>query len=237
MALERTNFAAQAHEKALQAEAEELRSNLLSAVSHDLRTPLASIEGSASALLENRQLDGPAGELATNILQQSQRMNRQIRNLLDMTRVQGSIQLSLEWESLEDLVQNAIERTAPLLTKSVHMIAPDEPVMVKVDGALLEQVLVNLLENAARHAGNAPQVTVEFGKSENRAWATVSDNGPGVPPQNLKSIFEPFQRTGTAGFGLGLAICKAAVEAHGGEISALPTESGAKIRFEIPLEP
>lgn len=235
-ALERAQFAKESNEAALQAESEQMRSDLLSAVSHDLRTPLASIEGSATTLLEHPELSAQSKELASTIQEESQRMARLIRNLLDMTRVQGAIQLDLDWQSLEDLVTNAVDRSSNLLVNPVKVFKPEKEVLIKLDGVLIEQVIVNLLENAARHAGPEAQVTVEISQVGNTALLTVSDNGPGFQPGQEAKIFDRFQRTGTSGFGLGLAICKAAVEAHGGKISATNVNPGAMFKIELPME-
>ncbi len=235
-ALERAQFAKEFNDAALHAESEQMRSNLLSAVSHDLRTPLASIEGSATSLLTHSELSLQSKELATTIQEQSQRMARLIQNLLDMTRVQGAIQLDLDWQSLEDLVTNAVERTAPLLDSPATIVKPEQQILVRVDGVLLEQVIVNLLENAARHAERTAHVKVQMFIHQKNAVITVSDNGPGfLPGQELK-IFERFHRTGTSGFGLGLAICKAAIEAHGGKITATNLNPGAQFKIELPME-
>lgn len=235
--LERAQFAKQAHERALKAEAETMRSNLLSAVSHDLRTPLASIEGSASALLERGQLSTEDEGLAQTVVDESQRMARLIRNLLDMTRVQGSVALQPDWENIEDLIDNAVERTAVLFSSPVQVVESSPCPPVQLDGVLIEQVMVNLLENCARYAGKDCNVNISFGTIGDRLQVSVSDDGPGIPIENLESVFEPFNRTGNRGFGLGLAICKAAIEAHGGTIRAVPKSAGAEIQWEVPIAP
>lgn len=235
-ALERAQFAKESHDAALQTETEQVRSDLLSAVSHDLRTPLASIEGSASALLSQETLSETGKELATTIKQESQRMTRLIQNLLDMTRVQGKVQLDLDWQNLEDIVANGIERTAPLFSHKVELVKPDVPILVKMDGVLMEQVMVNLLENAAKHAGKDSRVTIRLVTQGQRASLEVNDNGPGIPDAELGKIFDRFHQGSNSGFGLGLAICKAAVEAHGWTISAKNLHPGASFRIEIPLE-
>lgn len=235
-AMERAQFAKERHESAIHAETEQMRSDLLSAVSHDLRTPLASIQGSAASLLMQPGLGETSKELATTIQEESQRMARQIQNLLDMTRVQGQVKLNLDWQSLEDLANNAIERTASLFDVEVAVEKPSSEVLVRVDGVLIEQVIVNLLENAARHAGPSVQIAVRISKVEDAAILEVSDNGPGFEDGEETRAFERFHRRGKSGFGLGLAICKAAVEAHGGTISAKNLKPGASIRITLPME-
>jgi two-component system sensor histidine kinase KdpD len=235
-ALERVHFAKESHLSAIQAETEQMRSNLLSAVSHDLRTPLSSIEGSAGSLLNQKELSEKSRELVHNIQDESERMARLVRNLLDMTRVQGAVDLNVDWQSLDELVANAVERTAPLFETRVSVTAPDKPLLVRVDGVLFEQVIVNLLENAARHAGPAAHVQVTLGSAGNRAIVEVVDDGPGIHPGDEEKIFDRFHRRGDSGFGLGLAICKAAIDAHGGKITAMNLSPGAKIRIELPME-
>jgi two-component system sensor histidine kinase KdpD len=227
-ALERAVFARQSHEAALQNETERLRSDLLSAVSHDLRTPLASIEGMASVLASQKELPDESREFAQTIMQQSRRMERMVNQLLDMTRVQGEVVLNLDWYGLEELIANAVDRTKGQFTQPVSVIIK-EPIVTKVDGVLIEQVLVNLLENASRHAGSDAHVGVTLKRDGNVAVIQVSDNGPGIPEGREQSIFDRFARGGEGGFGLGLAICKAAAEAHGGTISAQNQPAGGAL--------
>lgn len=235
-ALERAQFAKESNAAILEAEGEKMRSDLLSAVSHDLRTPLASIEGSATAILNQNGLPLVAKELATTIQDESQRMARLIRNLLDMTRVQGEIKLDLDWQNLEDLVANAVDRTSNLFNSPVQVDKPETQILVRVDGVLIEQVIVNLLENASRHAGRSVQARVTIQTDGQSAVLIVSDDGPGIPQGYESTIFQRFQRLKASGFGLGLAICKAAIEAHGGTISARNREQGAEFRIALPME-
>lgn len=229
---------AQAHsEAALSARVEQLRSDLLSAVSHDLRTPLASIEGCADALLAQPELTQESRGLATTIQDESLRMARLIRNLLDMTRVQGQIDLELDWQSLDELAANAILRTEALFEHPTTLVSASELPPVRVDGVLIEQVLVNLLENAARHAGRGANVVVELVAGPDEIVTTVRDDGPGFPAGMEERIFERFQGTRGAGAGLGLAICRAAIVAHGGRIFARSRAGGgAEFVFTLPCE-
>jgi two-component system sensor histidine kinase KdpD len=214
-----------------------MRGDLLSAVSHDLRTPLASIEGSAGALLRQAELSDQSKQLASTIQEESVRMARLIRNLLDMTRVQGTIDLDLDWYGLDELVANAIMRTESMFEHPVKLeVHPDTP-LVRMDGALMEQVFVNLLENAARYAGREAYIVVEILRGSDGVEALVSDDGPGLAPGTESLIFERFQGSKTDGFGLGLAICRAAVEAHGGQISAFNrVRGGAQFRIVLPAQ-
>jgi two-component system, OmpR family, sensor histidine kinase KdpD len=234
-ALERAQFAKSSHEAALRAESERMRGDLLSAVSHDLRTPLTSISGAASGMLDQPDLTDRTRELASTIQEESDRLARLVRNLLDMTRVQGVIELALDWHSVEELVGSAVFRTESLFDHPVKVEAAPGPILVKVDGLLMEQVLVNLLENASRHAGRESNIVIAIGSTRQIAWLEVRDDGPGVPKDQEQRIFERFKRHGSGGFGLGLAICKAAVEAHNGAIFVAPSAKGANFRIELPL--
>lgn len=217
------------------AQIEKSRGDLLSAVSHDLRTPLASIEGSAGALLQKPELSDQSRQLAGTIQEESMRMARLIRNLLDMTRVQGTIDLELDWYGLDELVANAILRTDSMFEHPVRLRIDTEAPLARVDGVLMEQVFVNLLENAARHAGASADVEVEISICEGMLRVAVQDNGSGIAPEMRQRVFERFQGTRKGGFGLGLAICRAAVEAHGGRIwvESSPT-GGARFVIELP---
>lgn len=159
-----------------------------------------------------------------------------IRNLLDMTRVQGQVSLNLDWQSLNDLAANAVERTSPLFTHSVQINHPSETVVVQADGGLIEQVMVNLLENAARHAGKEAKVVIDLWQTEKEGGFKISDDGPGLKVGEESKVFERFHRSGREGFGLGLSICKAAVEAHKGTIVAINGNPGAIFEVKIPKE-
>lgn len=222
---------------ALKAQIEKSRGDLLSAVSHDLRTPLASIEGSAGALLHQPELSEQSRQLAGTIQEESGRMAQLIRNLLDMTRVQGTIDLDLDWYGLDELMANAILRTDGMFEKPVRLRVAAQAPLARVDGVLMEQVFVNLLENAARHAGAGAAVTVDIGQSEKSLQVAVQDDGPGIPSELADRVFDRFQGSGKGGFGLGLAICRAAVEAHRGRIWAeSPPAGGARFCIELPAE-
>ena len=220
---------------ALNMEVEQMRGDLLSAVSHDLRTPLASIEGSAGALLQQGELSEQSRQLAGTIQEESVRMARLIRNLLDMTRVQGVIDLDLDWYGIDELVANAILRTEAMFDHPVQLhVQPDSP-LARVDGVLLEQVFVNLLENAARYAGRSSQVVVTIRGRKGAIEVVVSDNGPGLVAGSEERVFDRFEGSQRTGFGLGLAICRAAIEAHGGKIAASNLSSGgAQFTIELP---
>ncbi len=221
LALDRTKLAKDSHEASLRVEREKLRSNLLSSVSHDLRTPLASIEGAASSLVEQPDLSERSRTLATTVFEESVRMAKLVRDLLDMSRFEGGgVDLNLDWQSLEELIGSAMLRSEGMFTEPVRLdLASDLP-LLKLDGVLVEQVFVNLLENAARHGGAQAQVDIVAKKRAEGIEVIVSNDGPGIPPPELELLFEKFQKRGGSGFGLGLAICRAVMAAHGGSIVA-----------------
>ncbi|MCU0625334.1 MAG: sensor histidine kinase KdpD [Gemmatimonadaceae bacterium] len=241
VALDRTALADRARQAHLEAEAEKLRNALLSSLSHDLRTPLASVEGAASTLLRDASLPvAQRDDLATTIVEESQRMGRLVANLLDMVRLEsGSLQVHREWHVLEEVVGSAllrIESRAGDRAITTHL--PTAIPLVAMDDVLIEQVLVNLLENALRHtpAGTPIEVAAEVRSRE--LVVTVADRGAGVAPADAERIFGKFERgsTGASGIGLGLSICAGIVRAHGGRIWVDAREGGgAAFRFSLPM--
>jgi len=238
--LERAQLAAEAERSRVAAESERLRSTLLSSVSHDLRTPLAAITGAASALREEPPpAPAVARELSATVLEEAERLNRLVGNLLDMTRLEsGTLQPRREWHSLEELVGSAlarVERYAGSHRLEAH-VAPDLP-LVALDAVLVEQALVNLLENALRHGAATGKVEMSARQEAGAAILEVSDDGPGFPPDEAERIFDKFHRAaGGPGAGLGLAIARAIVTAHGGTITAsLRQPRGACFRITLPL--
>ncbi len=238
--LERARLAARADAARLAAESEELRSTLLSSVSHDLRTPLAAITGAASGLLgEPPPRPELARELAATMLVEAERLNRLVGNLLDMTRLEaGSLEPRRDWHSLEELIGGALARVERQAgeRRLVTEVAPELP-LVAIDGVLVEQALVNLLENALRHGGTAGTISVRARIEAGEAQVEVQDDGPGFPHADAERLIDKFYRAaGGPGAGLGLAIARAIVTAHGGRIWAEPiAPSGAVFRFTLPL--
>jgi len=241
LALEVDRLQDNAKQAQLDAEKERLRSSLLSSVSHDLRTPLAAIIGSASSLLQSGSLAGDKErELLENIQEEGERLSRLVHNLIETTRLtSGAVQLRKEPHSIEELVGSSLERVEKLLTgREVTTGIPEDLPLVPLDSVLLEQVFVNLLENAARHtpAGTAIAISAQCEKDALRV--EVADRGPGLAADDLERVFEKFYhaKSASAGAGLGLAICRAVVEAHGGRIWAQNRpEGGAVFRFILPL--
>ncbi|HEV8673540.1 MAG TPA: DUF4118 domain-containing protein [Methylomirabilota bacterium] len=242
LAVERATLAEQAEQAQLRVESERLRSTLLSSVSHDLRTPLATITGAASSLLDGAdQLDAPARrELLQAIHEEADRLNRLVNNLLDMTRLEsGALQVRKEWHPLEEIVGAALARLGgrlgdrPLTTR----LAADLP-LVPLDGVLMEQVLINLLDNALKYTPPGSSIDIVAGVDDGQMRLEVADRGPGLPPGDESRVFDKFYRgrlAGTGrGVGLGLTICRGIVEAHGGHIRAENRPDGG-LAFHIVL--
>jgi two-component system sensor histidine kinase KdpD len=240
-ALDRLVLAERSRESEVEVEAERLRTALLSSLSHDMRTPLASIEGAASTLLQESE-PAPAArrDLAATIVQESHRMGRLVANLLDMIRVEaGALQVQKEWQLLSDVVGVALLRTDEQLRGHPVTTAfpPDLP-LVPMDEILLEQVFVNLLENAAKHTPPGTPIEVGATSRPGEVVAYVADRGPGLPPGEEETIFRKFHRGGGAagGIGLGLTISRGIVTAHGGRIWAENRpEGGAIFRLALPI--
>jgi two-component system sensor histidine kinase KdpD len=244
LALERDRLAMAAHEAQAQAETEHLRSSLLSGVSHDLRTPLAVIAGASSSLLEsNSATDGTRQELLTTIFDESRRLSRLLDNLLEMSKLEsGAAAPNMQWHVLEELVGAALARTRhDLANHKVHVHLPADLPLLHVDGILLEQVFLNLFENAARYS--PPGSKLEITAAVQGAWLAiiVADTGPGFTAGTEEKIFEKFYRGAThpdarRGSGLGLAICRAVIQLHGGEIHAANRPSGgAEFTIRLPI--
>jgi two-component system sensor histidine kinase KdpD len=224
-----------------EAESERLRNVLLSSVSHDLRTPLAAITSAASALLHDPSLDARARrDLLETVSGESHRLDRLVTNLLDMTRLEsGPLHLHRDWHPLEEIVGSALARLDVALDgHRVETAIPGELPLVSVDAVLVEQVVVNLLENAVKYGGPGSLVRLAAQTTEGAVLLEVSDDGPGLPAGAEHRIFEKFYRGPSPhhGFGLGLAICRAIVGAHGGRIWAVNrSPHGAAFRFTLPL--
>jgi two-component system sensor histidine kinase KdpD len=235
-ALERESQDAQ-----LQVEGEKLRSTLLSSVSHDLRTPLASIAGAASTLIEHTKLEeSTRTELAKTIFEESERLGRIVRNVLDVTRLEsGKIELHLDWHSLEELIGSALRRTRPLLAdRPISVTIPPHLPLIQADGTFLEQVFVNLFENAAKHTPSTAHIAVNAWQADGRLVCEVFDDGPGLPPGESSIFDRSYDSTARTkqGLGLGLTICRAIVQAHGGTIRGeTRSVGGALFHIELPV--
>lgn len=241
VALERARLSEEARRSVLRAETEAMRSSLLSAVSHDLRTPLASITGAATSLRDDTNLDeGIRGELVESIVGQAERLEHLVANLLDMTRIDaGSVVLSRDWVPIDEMVGSALTRSEEKLgDRAVTVSLGDEPLWVYVDPVLFEQIFMNLLENAEKYTPAGSPIEVSARRDGDRIEVSVSDHGPGVAEGDNERVFEKFYRgtgTNTQGAGLGLAICKGIAEAHGGTIRATSrSPHGAVFTVSIP---
>jgi two-component system sensor histidine kinase KdpD len=221
----------------MRAETERMRSALLASISHDLRTPLAVITGSASTLAERGERLPPEerAALAQSIYQQARAVSELVTKVLQMTRLEmGAIRLERDWGSLGEITGAVLRRLRERLATHLLMVElPDDLPLVRVDAALVEQVLGNLLENAARHTPPRTLIRLKAQVEGGDLVVSVEDFGPGLPEGDLERIFQKFHK----GAGLGLAICRAIVELHKGRIWAerLPGV-GTAFRFTLPLE-
>lgn len=245
LALERALLAREAHRQRLAAEGEKLRNAILAAVSHDLRTPLAAISGAASSLASSEVRLDPAAqrELVLTIHEESQRMNRLANNLLEMGRLQSrSVELHREWQPLEEVFGSALHQLeTSIRDREVLLRVPENLPLIAIDEVLIERVLVNLLENALRYTPAGTPIELVASTLPGEVTVEVMDRGPGVLPGEEDLIFDKFFRGGTMrsrqGVGLGLAVARTIVEAHGGRIWAENREGGgAAFRFTLPIE-
>lgn len=243
MALERALLAEEAHTAQVRMDTEKLRSSLLSSVSHDLRTPLAAITGAASSLLQaEASLDpGTRQELIESVRDEADRLSRLVQNLLDMTRLEsGAIVARMEWHALEDALGPALQRLAPALgERHVSTGIPKDLPLVPMDDVLVEQVLINLLDNAAKYTPSGSPIEISASVSNGAVEVAIADQGPGLGREEVDRVFDKFYRgrrpTGR-GAGLGLPICRGFIEAHGGRIwAANRPGGGAVFRFTLPL--
>jgi two-component system sensor histidine kinase KdpD len=248
VAIERTNLVTDIEEARLLTETERLRSALLSSVSHDLRTPLVSIIGSATGLAscDGALSQADRAQLVQTILEEGERLNRFVQNLLDMTRLgYGALRPNREWVDLREIVGRALRQMARSLSSlKVEVQIPDGVPILYVDPVLLEQVLVNVLDNAAKYSPAGGRIEIAAALEGERVSVGVSDEGPGIPAEARKTVFDVFYRVRggdkePAGTGLGLSICRGLIEAHGGQIEALPGPGGrgTTIAFWLPVHP
>jgi two-component system sensor histidine kinase KdpD len=245
LALERVELADEAQRAQVRAETEQMRSSLLSSVSHDLRTPLAAITGATSGLRESGDLLDAAtsAELIQTAYDEAERLNRLVGNLLDMTRIEsGGVRAHKEWQPLEEVIGAALTRLNQQLgDRPVTISLPPDLPLVPLDSVLIEQVLINLTENAIKYTPPGSPISIVATATREAATVEVADRGPGIPAGAEQRMFEKFYRAaasnGQGGVGLGLAICRGIVEAHGGRIWAENRPGGGAVfRFTLPLE-
>ena len=245
--LERERLYEKQEETQIQVQRERLRTDMLRAISHDLRTPLTSIMGSASTIIYNFATvsDDIKKEFLHNIYNDASWLNEMVENILNMTRIdEGKIALNLEQEAAEEIIAEAISHVKKPTNK--HIITakmPADIILLKVDGVLITQVLVNLLGNAINYTPEGTEISVSVNKIENEIIFEVSDNGPGISETDLPHMFERFYSQHTKvygtrhGTGLGLSLCKSIIEAHGGKIDIHNREPhGTVVRFCLPAK-
>lgn len=223
-------------------ETERLRNILLTSISHDLRTPLTVIMGSAGSLLAVQDIDaGTRRELLQGIHDESERLNNIVNNILQIVRLEsGSIQVSCQHNSLEETINIIIEKLKTRLNKkNVSINFPAIPVYLRFDQLLIGQVLVNLIENAIKFASDNTAIEISLEYEPTQALVKIADRGVGLDLMNAEKIFDKFYRgyhPETPGAGLGLAICKSIIVAHGGKIWASSrVDGGAKFYFTLPI--
>jgi two-component system sensor histidine kinase KdpD len=239
LAVERDRLTLETDQARLQAETERIRSTLLSSISHDLRTPLAVIAGAASSLLHgNHSLTEPTKrELLSTIYEESDHLSRLVENILRMTQLSSTDRPKLhkEWQPVEEFIGSALRRLERvLLGRQVTVHLPPEVTMAQVDAVLIEQVLVNLLDNACRYTPAGTPIEITARAEGRKTTIEIADRGPGLKPGEEDRVFDRFQRGNGAtadsrGAGLGLAICRAIMDAHGGRISAHHRAGGGAI--------
>ena len=246
IALERVHFVTVAQRTMVDMESERLRNSVLAALSHDLRTPLTALVGLSETLAnelarDQRPVDGESKALA--IRNQARRTAQLVDNLLEMARLEvGRTILRKDWQSLEELVGTALAALEPVLTgREVVVGLPADLPLVRCDGVLIERVLFNLIENATKFTPSGTPIRIAARRSDDTIEVTVEDRGPGLPPGRERAIFEKFTRgereSVVPGVGLGLAICRAIIEAHRGSIHAENRDGGgARFGFTLPAE-
>ncbi|MFN7732082.1 MAG: DUF4118 domain-containing protein [Pirellula sp.] len=245
LALERDRLAIDAAEAKIHADAELLRSTLLSSVSHDLRTPLATIYGASSALLDSKTLSlENQRELLQSIESESKRLHRMLENILQMTRLDAEENaIPLHWHVLEDIVGSALRAcAADLKHHPVDVQVPEDTPLIRIDPTMLEQVFVNLLENACKYTSAGTPISIAAAKDGDTLRIRVRDRGPGLEPGTEERIFSKFYRASNTpdtgrSCGLGLSICRAMMHKLGGSISASnPPGGGAEFVLRLPLD-
>ncbi|ALI04884.1 MULTISPECIES: two-component system sensor histidine kinase KdpD [Pseudomonas] len=244
ISLERIHYINVAQDTTVQMESERLRNSLLSAISHDLRTPLSVMVGLAEALkLTKPPLTGEAAEIATAVGESALRMNTLVNNLLDMARLEsGSVVLNRQWQPIEDVVGSALRAIHPILAgRSVQVALEEDLPLVRIDAVLIERILINLIENAIKYTPAGTPISLGASATPENIELWVADEGPGLPRGHEEAIFNKFMRgkkeSSIPGVGLGLAICRAIAQAHGGTMLGVTRpEGGARFTLRLPRE-
>lgn len=231
----------------VETEKEKMRANLLRAVSHDLRTPLTTIYGASSAIVENKELSKEQiWKLAEGVREDAQWLMGMVENLLSVTRIDnGNVRLIKTSVVLEELIDSVLIRFRKRYPKqSVQVELPDEFIMIPMDAVLIEQVMVNILENAVQHAHGMTELRIKVYVEENKAVFETHDNGCGIPKDRLSNIFTGYFESEEApadrqkrNMGIGLSVCASIIKAHAGTIVAEnKKEGGCVFRFTLELE-
>ncbi len=230
----------EAQKAQVQFESEQLRNAILSSISHDLRTPLAVITGAATSLQEDGMAVNDRRELVDTIVEEADRLNQLVQNVLDMTRVEaGNLCVKRQWHVVEEIIGSALSRVEKALgDRAVVTSLPPDLGLVPLDSVLIEQVIVNLLENVVKYTPAQSAVSISGRFREGEVEIEVADRGPGVTPSETTRIFDKFVRSrhDKGGAGLGLTICRGIVVAHGGRIWVEERAGGgASFRFTLPI--
>lgn len=242
---EQSRVLAQQEKQLMEADKEKMRANLLRAVSHDLRTPLTGIIGASSAYLENEALlsEEKKRSMVRHIGEDANWLLNMVENLLTVTRIQsGDTKVNKSSEPVEEVLSESVRRLKKRIPDAkVKIYLPEEFVMLPMDAVLIEQVLINLMENACFHAASEKPIEVYTRNTEEEVTFFVKDYGVGIAPDRLESIFDGESQQGSResdsyrGMGIGLSICKTIITAHGGRIWAQNHETGALLAFSLPV--
>ena len=230
----------------MDAEKEKMRANLLRAISHDLRTPLTSIIGSSTVYLENEAhlTDIEKKSLVSHILEDSNWLLNMVENLLSVTRINNeTARVNTSMEPVEEVMGEAVSRLKKRIPDApIHVRVPDEILIIPMDAILIEQVLINLMENAVVHSKSTKPIECFADSSPDFVTFHVRDYGVGIPAEKLNTIFDGSSSTassstdGRKGMGIGLSICKTIINAHGGTLAAFNHPDGAEFYFKLPKE-
>lgn len=247
LAIERERLSERQQKSKMDMERERLRGNLLRAISHDLRTPLTGILGATATILDNDDiLDNKVKrELLQNVYEDASWLIHSVENILSMTRIdEGRIEIKKNMEAVEEIVAEAVSRVKKISgNHTIRINIPHDLIMLPMDGTLIEQVLVNLIDNGLKHTPYGSTIEIKVQAEDEKVVFEVSDNGKGIPEADIPFIFNRFYTAttindaGRRGTGLGLAICKSIITAHDGDISVYNNSSGgATFRFELPTK-
>lgn len=246
LAIEREHLFEKQKKANLEAEREKMRGNLLRSISHDLRTPLTGILGSVTTIIDNSNCldDNIKNELLQNIFEDTSWLIHSVENILSMTRIdEGKFEIKKNLELVEEIISGAISKVKRFTGNHILKInVPDNLIIVNVDGLLIEQVIINLIDNAIKYTPVNSVIQVNVKEENDKVIFEVSDTGKGIAQEDLNNIFDRFYTSSKSGHlekrgtGLGLAICKSIILAHDGEIFAFNNSSGgATFKFSLPL--